>query len=301
MAIPASNTDGPLRGCAPMAVAQTKPCPPHPHDTTTDDGDSSASTFARFTMAVVRANISILIFTCVHLVTLVVNASYRSYIIFHSKTYNASYTEWTECAFLHFDGANPDAWKHVCGAVPQKRLPFSIMFMGVFTISMYGVFLSAMHFTVIVREAFLLKFIVWCVLLGTRGCLRLSIRFITMCFNNRKSGRDIKGGLVDAHQRQQQQDRDGEENEEEEGEEEEEEEKEVLQGLHEHLTDPSIVAQRIASYTGSSLMVQRPVDDEEKLRNRIREMSSYGEQDPIRQRLLAVIERKEKRKMQQMP
>jgi hypothetical protein len=143
----------------------------------------SARTFSRFTAAIVRANVSILVFLCTHLLVFIAHLCYRGYTIGNAKKYNASYTDWKECAFRHFDGANPDAWKHVCGTVPQKRLPFSIMFMAVITLAMYGSIISTMHFTVIVRRAFILKFLIWLILQSILCVLGLTIRLLAFIWH----------------------------------------------------------------------------------------------------------------------
>jgi hypothetical protein len=84
-----------------------------------------------------------------HFFMLTFYVSYGCCVLIFSSKYTASYKEWTECAFLHFDGADPEAWKLVCGAVPHSRVPLALMLSRSFAAGAYILFMVIVYTVVI--------------------------------------------------------------------------------------------------------------------------------------------------------
>jgi hypothetical protein len=122
-------------------------------DTTVDpDSQSALETFQRFRMSIIRANVSILIFASAHLLVFICFLSYRGFVTFRASVFKESYEDWMQCAFLYFDGNNPDSWKDICGEVPMQRIPYGASLVGFLALSGYGIWMSVMHFSALSRD-----------------------------------------------------------------------------------------------------------------------------------------------------
>jgi hypothetical protein len=96
----------------------------------------------KYMRQLLRVNASILLFAVTHLVVWGLNFGYRALLQLNNAKYAKSYADWTACAFAHFEGSAPDAWKAVCGEAPAERLPFTSSLMGLWVFCLYGFFMS---------------------------------------------------------------------------------------------------------------------------------------------------------------
>jgi hypothetical protein len=100
-----------------------------------------------------RATTAIILFMVMHLVLTFFLISYRVYVSLRLAAQSQSLNNWALCRFQYFQGEDPDGncLSH-CGEHPSYRVPFTAAMLGFIAVGFYGAFISAMHFSAMMRK-----------------------------------------------------------------------------------------------------------------------------------------------------
>jgi hypothetical protein len=105
-----------------------------------------------FMHPLIRANMSIIVFTVVHLAVWGLVLIYIALESLHAGRNGRSYKKWVRCAFTNFDKSQPKAWEAICGSHAKYRASFNLAVVTLMAVTLYGALITAMHFSTIARQ-----------------------------------------------------------------------------------------------------------------------------------------------------